>query len=343
MRVNVFVILCLMLVTISVQAQDTSHVIMFYNLENLFDTEDNPDTADDEFVGGGIRGWSNKKLSAKCKRIYQLIASTGNKFPAVIGFCEVENRKVLERLVNTTPLKKLGYKIIHKDSPDFRGIDVALLYKTDEFTPSTFKHYPLIIDGKVEHSREILQVKGRFEGCKDYIHFFVNHWPSKYSGVKKSDAKRALAGQSLRRLTDSALANDKTAVVVCMGDFNDEPADESLLLHLGAKVPSKEISQTDLYNLSYHLMNNNVGTHKYRNQWSVLDQFIVSGNLLAGSICLSTSPDDAHINKSDFLLVKDEKYLGKKTFRTYNGFKYIGGYSDHLPIWLEIIVKPTAE
>lgn len=339
MKLNIIVVMWLMLIDIGVWAQDSSRVIMFYNLENLFDTKDNPNTADEEFVGGGIRGWSNKKLSAKYKRIYQVIAATGGKFPAVIGFCEVENRRVLEGLVNTTPMKKLGYKIVHKESPDTRGIDVAILYKVDEFIPKTFKHYPLIIDGKPEYSREILEVRGRLKGCDNDIHLFVNHWPSKYSGVKKSDAKRAVAGQTLRRVTDSILANDENAIIVCMGDFNDEPIDQSLSLHLGAKTPSKNISQTALYNLSSNLMNNDIGTHKYRNQWSVLDQFIVSGNLLDESGCLCTSEENSHINKSKFLLVDDRKYLGKKPFRTYNGFKYVGGYSDHLPIWLEIIIK----
>ncbi|MFV0505691.1 MAG: hypothetical protein ACK5L5_03120 [Bacteroidales bacterium] len=328
-----------MLIGLGVRAQDYTYNIMFYNVENLFDTEDNPDTADEEFVGGGIRGWSNKKLAVKCKRIYQVIAATGDRFPTIIGFCEVENRNVLERLINTTPLKDLGYRIVHKESPDHRGIDVALLYRAKEFIPSTFSHHHLVINNKVAHSREILYVKGKFKACDNFIHFFVNHWPSKYSGVRNSDAKRAVAGKTLRKLADSIMTSDKKATVVCMGDFNDEPADESLLQHLGAKEPSQTICPTDLYNLSYQMMGKEIGTHKYRYQWSILDQFIVSGSLLNGSYCMHSSIENSYINHRDFLLIDDKKYLGKKIFRTYNGFKYEGGYSDHLPIWLKINIK----
>ena len=309
--------------------------IMFYNVENLFDTEDDSLTSDEEFLPEGVRYWNDSRFFNKLTHISQVImAASKGTFPSVIGLAEVENSKVLDLLLYNTPLGKLGYKYVHKESPDKRGIDVAFLYRKDRFSPISYQAIP--VKNPVDSTfttRDILYVKGTLGA--DTIHFFVNHWPSKYGGTLETKSLRALAASTLRMHTDSILSSNNLSKIILMGDFNDSPADESVKDVLGAKEVVLDIEKTSLYNLGFQEYKKGVGSNKYQEKWELIDQFIVSGNLLNGQ-GLTTNVNLFTIFKAPFLVEKDENHLGEKMNRTYIGFKYHGGFSDHLPILLDL-------
>lgn len=310
---------------------------MFYNVENLFDNIDDPETNDDEFLPRGERRWGKDRLTLKYKRIYQVIAAVGGKgFPAIVGFCEVENRFVLEKLLANTPLGNMGYKIVHHDSPDRRGIDVALLYRISDFEPLWYEAIPVQNPSDPDFkTRDILYVKGILD--TDTIHVFVNHWPSKYGGAVDTQPLRKLSAQTAKHFTDSIAARNPQASILLMGDFNDSPIDESVENHLGAQHPDRVSDSFNLYNMAYPLALQGIGSNKYREKWELIDQIIVSKPMLDPENSLHTTPSRFHVFKAPFLLIKDENYLGEKLFRTYNGFRYAGGFSDHLPIYIEIL------
>ena len=333
-------IVCLLILLIPAylsQAQQTSSTfrIMFYNVENLFDTKNDPEKNDDEFLPEGNRHWTNTRFFQKINHISQVIVAAGEgDYPSVIGLSEIENQDVLESLIFHTPLGKLDYQIIHRESPDNRGIDVAFLYRKSRFKPLFFDAIPVKNpkDDKFK-TRDILYVKGVIGS--DTIHFFVNHWPSKSGGIGATKPLRALAASTLRLKTDSLLNLNNRSNIIIMGDFNDTPSDVSIKVALGAKSPDETISLNSLYNLAAPLALKGKGTNKYRGKWSLIDQIIVSGNLLIGKK-LKTFPKLFQIFSPDFLLENDEPNLGMKPYRTYSGFKYNGGFSDHLPVLLDL-------
>ncbi|MGM0498239.1 MAG: endonuclease, partial [Bacteroidota bacterium] len=311
--------------------KDRTLRFMFYNVENLFDTIENPDANDEEFLPGGTRNWNGFRYYQKKNRIYKTIMAAGGwRPPELIGLCEIENETVLEDILWNTPFSKFEYKYIHKNSPDHRGIDVALLYDPERFFPVSEKYIRLKLPDEYSSTREILYAKGHTKQ-NDTIHVFVNHWPSKYGGAAKSQPKRNIAAKTLKAVTDSILKSEKQAKLIITGDFNDGPTAESIQGYLKVKAPADSVINQNLYNLSEHWLNEVYGTYKYQGQWSVIDQLIVSGSLLKNSKELKTTEEDAHIFAPSFLLEKDEKYIGKKPYRTYVGFKYNGGFSDHLP------------
>jgi hypothetical protein len=308
--------------------------IMFYNVENLFDTIDDPTKNDNEFLPNGQRHWNSYRFYQKLNRLSQVIVAAGEgSYPAVIGMCEVENQHVLESLLHFTPLKKLDYQIIHQESPDMRGIDVALLYRKELFAPLYYHSFAVNNPGDGQFkTRDILYVKGIL--AKDTVHFFVNHWPSKYGGVSATKPLRALAASTLRAKTDSILRVNAHSKIIIMGDFNDSPFDKSIAEVLGAK-PVTEPSPANLYSLAHPLAKQGKGTNKYRAKWDMIDQFIVSKSLLKGG-GLHTKTGAFKVFSPSFLLEKDKTNLGDKLNRTYVGFKYHGGFSDHLPILLDL-------
>jgi len=313
--------------------------IAFYNVENLFDVYDDTLKNDDAFTPEGKRAWTKKRFYKKINNLYKTIAGIGEWTPPeIIGLCEVENRAVLTQLIKYTPLKKYNYKIIHFESPDVRGIDVALLYRSDKVNPVFFKNIQVNFDfDSTLKTRDILYVKALLFDI-DTVHFFVNHWPSRYSGYNATVPKRKAAALVLRDKVDSLFALNAKANIIIMGDFNDEPERESLSVVLKAKTDTLGINSSDLVNLMYQYQNNSyIGTIKRENSWSVFDQFICSGALFKGQNGLSVRNSQANIFTEKFLFLDDDKYFGKKLFRTYLGFKYLGGYSDHLPIFLDLI------
>lgn len=313
---------------------------LFYNVENLFDTDDDSETEDSEFLPGGTRHWTYKRLNKKLLDISKVIINAGGwEPPAIIALSEVENRKVLEMLTMKTPLQSVPYRIIHKESDDHRGIDVAFIYHSELFYPVEYQFYPLTDkNGNPVKTREILYVSGILKE-QDTLHLFINHWPSRYSGMLETKSLRIQAAQLLRKKTDELFSKYPAPKIIIAGDFNDQPRDESLMKYLKAENIQGEMEGNRLYNLSYHWTESGSGTHKYLSQWFVFDQIIVSGALLNSKNGFYTEEQNAKIVHLPFLVEPDARYGGMQPQSTYNGFTYQGGFSDHLPIILKLKLK----
>ena len=328
-------------VTIKDNIDPSRFRIMFYNLENLFDTIDNKETNDEDFLPNGHRVWNTYKFYKKLNNIAKVIKAVGKwNAPDIVGVAEVENVNILNDLVNTPTLRKTGYRYIHHDSRDKRGIEVALLYKPSSFTPILYKAIPIEYKetyGKI--LRDILFVRG-IAHQTDTISLFVNHWSSRLGGVLESESYRIFAAQCLRKFIDSLLIAQPNEKFLIMGDFNDYPNNKSLYQYLGAETDSSSYANASMINLAAKFKKHeNIGTHKNNGVWGCLDQMIISKGMFlhqsTGSGCL----DNFNIFAADFLLIDDEANTGKKPFRTYNGFTYQGGFSDHLPIYFDMIIK----
>ncbi|QQS51828.1 MAG: hypothetical protein IPM71_03640 [Bacteroidota bacterium] len=300
--------------------------MMFYNVENLFDTIDNPATRDEEFLPEGANQWSSSRYWRKVKSLYQVITAAGDSQPPeIIALCEVEEIIPLYHLTRSTPLSKFQYNIVHHDSPDERGIEVALLVRKDKFKIIYHKAIRIRFPSdSSNHTRDILQV-GMLIGA-DTLHVFVNHWPSRRGGQAQSEPLRLYTAQVLLEAIDSLKKKNSQSKCVITGDFNDEPDNASLqMITEGA----------NLVNLSQDLKKScKCGTIKYQSHWSMFDQFLVSGSLL-GNEGVHTHNYAIRILDNPFLLTTDSVYGGLKLFRTYQGPRYLGGYSDHLPVVLE--------
>lgn len=321
------------------QVNESSTIsFLFYNVENLFDCENDSLTNDDEFTPDGDRRWTTSRLRAKIDRIAKVIVSAGKwNAPVCIGLCEIENRAMLEMLIHHESLEKFGYKIIHKDSPDERGIDVAFLYRPQVFKPYDFEAIPVIVDGDASfRTREILQVSGLLNGC-DTLHFWVNHWPSRYGGVAETAQHRIIAAKALRAAIQRIQRLNQTAKVVCMGDFNDQPDDRSISTELLAASGKANSNGSDLINLSNEWLRQDVKTLKNKYSWELFDQWIVTRSFLESGRCYQYVR--SAIFAESYLLENDTQFGGLKPKRTYVGYKYQEGFSDHLPIVLQLRVK----
>lgn len=313
---------------------NTAVRVMFYNLENLFDTYDDTLKNDESFLPNGDHHWNNYKYYEKSNNLGRTILAVGGwEGVEIVGLCEVENLKVLKDLTQKTVLKGTDYKILHQESPDKRGIDVALLYRSDKITIDTVQYIQVFLGKDQRPTRDILYATVHTPNDAR-LHVFVNHWPSRYGGQMQSDPKRKAAAREVRSYVDSILKVEPHANILLMGDFNDEPENESIHDVLNAQSDSTFQDSTQLYNLMSHIHGNN-GTHKYRGTWGVLDQFMVSKWLYQGKNNLKVI-DGPLIFRAPFLITKETKYPGEKPFRTYIGFKYNGGYSDHLPIFVDL-------
>lgn len=286
-------------------------LIMFWNLENFYSPLQKGERED------SVRVWNYRRFAIKRDLIVKTIMAVKDKegeFPFLIGLCETDSYSAVRMLVNNTPLQRLGYKIIHRDSPDKRGIDVALLYREDLFKLLETRFLRV----RSFRTRDILYAKGTVG--EDTLHVFVNHWPSKLGGEKSTSLKRMEVASLLKSVTDSIKSANPSALIVAMGDFNDAPTSEAL-------------KSLELNNLSGRLKDSLTGSgsevkgsHKYRGKWEMLDQFLVSDSV-KGSACVFYMPH---------LLTEDKKYFGVKTRRTFIGPRFVGGASDHLPILLRI-------
>ena len=309
--------------------------IMCYNVENFFDCVDDSLTNDSEYLHGGMRGWNYTKYQKKQTNIARVITAIGGwDAPALVGLCEIESDKCLFDLTHYSGLKNLRYKFLHHESPDPRGIDVALLYQPKQFKP--IHNQAIRIDypnAPTSKTRDILFVSGIVPNG-DTLHIFVCHFPSRLGGELESDDKRLFVASVVRAKVDSIFTANAHPNIVVMGDFNDYPTNASLLDMLKAKPFNDTISTHGLYNLMYKLHAEGKGTNKHNGDWGALDQLIVSGNLLQNKR-LNTTQNDAHIFDADFLLEDDKTFLGKQPFRTYVGMKYQAGYSDHLPVYAD--------
>jgi len=362
---KVFILLILAVLTVncgSTQTEQTSQkknlnskkdvkkylarTIAFYNLENLFDTIDDPKKHDEEFTPEGRNNWTSEKYRIKLNNLAKVIADIGKKEtgapPAVIGVAEVENKQVLEDLITTGDLKGLGYQIIHFDSPDWRGIDVALLYRKKIFNPVNYEKYPLYLrdsdTGKRMYTRDQLVVTGIMDG--EEISVIVDHWPSRRGGEARSLPKRIKAAKLTKHIKDSILQENPHAKIVIMGDLNDDPSSPSVKNVLQAKARKADVSQGTVYNAMEHFFNRGIGTLAYRDSWNLFDQIMITPALL------KDSDDKFHLYKSgiysrEFMKNKRGRYKGYPK-RTFAGGEFLGGYSDHFPTYI-IIIKAIGE
>ena len=318
-------------------AQEPFRVI-HYNVENLFDCRHDSLKHDEEFLPQAVRAWTWKKYHDKVTKIAKVIlAASDGQVPDLVGLSEVENTYCLDGLTKYSPLRDAAYRYVMTDSPDERGIDVALLYQ-----PATFRLLDVqrirIPSARIRRkpTRDLLHVSGRVVSG-DTLDVFVCHLPSRSGGVRQSEPHRLLVADVLRQAVDSVSSVRQHPYLIIMGDFNDYPSSRSVSEVLGAKrVPDAGISPSGLYNL---MAGKKGGTYRYRGEWGMLDQFIVSGTLLSPSFALRTGADKARLLAFPFLLEEDEQYGGDTPFRTYKGMRYHGGYSDHLPICLDITVR----
>ncbi|MEA1896100.1 MAG: endonuclease [Bacteroidota bacterium] len=311
--------------------------IMFYNVENLFDPWDDTLTIDDEFLPGGERNWTYQRYKDKVNKLYKTIVALGEwDPPSLIAVCEIENKRVLKELLQKTPLKKIDYDIIHFDSPDRRGIDVALLYRKDRFTPLHSGKYPVVFSGDSSYTtRDILYVKGQIDGVPaDPLHIFVNHWPSRRNGQMASETRRMMASATLTGIVDSLLLGEEGARIIITGDFNDQPENKSLTKLASARDPYRPDSEA-FVNLCGS-WSGDIGSYKYKGQWYMFDQIIVSKSLISETSAYRIDKDSFQVFHPSFLLVQDKNYLGLKPFSTFYGFSYQGGFSDHLPVMVDI-------
>ncbi len=316
----------------------TKYNIVFYNVENLFDTWDDPLTSDEEFTPRNERHWTRERFEDKIKMIYKTLITAGNgQFPDIIGLAEIENLWVIEQLISKTPLNKVSYGIIHKDSPDPRGIDVALLYRKDRIKPIDYEHISVSDERKYGFkSRDILHFTAELEN--EQLHFFVNHWPSRSGGYIETKEKREITAQILRNRLDSLLIKNSNKKIILMGDFNATPKEKCFTTILKAIPYPGNNNPSYLINLSTLWTKHAEGTLRNGGQWEVFDQMICSNNLLSNNN-LHIELEESGICDFDFLLEPDPTFLGKKPFRTYLGPKYHGGISDHLPVKVCISVK----
>lgn len=334
-RILFAVIICM--VGAAVSAQGTFRV-MFYNVENLFDCRHDTLKNDTEFLPTSVRGWHEGRYKEKIENIAKVITAVGEwNPPALVGLCEVENENVMNDLVKYSPLKEMEYQYVMTASPDERGIDVALLWQRGEFKLLNHRSIRIYFEDKTRRpTRDILHVTGKVI-TGDSLDVFVCHMPSRSGGEKESEPARIFAATILKQNVDSICAVRTHPNILIMGDFNDYPDNASIAKILGAVTPPDSVKPRCLYNLMAD-KGKKIGTYNYRGEWGILDQLIVSGFLLQHVEGIHTSNDKAHIGNFPFLLEDDSKYGGQKPFRTYYGMKYAGGFSDHLPVFVDFVI-----
>ena len=322
MRVTACIVLLTICIDVLGQIKDRSEqLVMFWNVENFFDwTDQGTGESDAEFSSMGSRRWTRKKFYAKCDAIAKTLLWIGDSYgrlPDVIGLAEVENIRVLHLLLESSLLRKCGYEIVHHDSGDRRGIDVALLYRDEVYDLSESFITTPQHEGEKLSTRDILTVRLRRKTDGEQITFIVNHHPSKYGGSKASEERRISVMMNLSELCDSLLKTPENTRIVAMGDFNDNP-----------DGPQFSILDRFMKNKALELHQKGEGTIRYEGKWDLIDMFMVSPALKESSVM--------EIVRVPFMMTREKKHPGEKPFRTYSGPRYIGGVSDHCPVVLLI-------
>ena len=313
---RLILLMLLSAVGLNVMAQESGQMlVMFWNLENFFDwTDQGTGESDAEFSSAGKRHWTRKRFYSKCDAIAKTIFHIGDlygKLPDVMGFAEIENRGVLEKLCSSTLLRKCGYRIVHFDSSDRRGIDVAFLYRTTcSSLLSTSLRTPET-DGKKLQTRDMLHISLKDLQTDEIYDYIVCHHPSKFGGEESSIPKRLAAMTALKEMCDS-LGNRN---IIVMGDFNDVPS-----------AAQFDMLDNILVNKSDSLHAAGRGTIRYEGKWDLIDMFLVSSNIEGHSVM--------DIPEVPFLMTRESRHAGEKPLRTYSGPRYLGGVSDHLPVVL---------
>lgn len=325
------------------------YTVVFYNLENFFDTINDPETRDDEFTPEGARKWNTVKYYKKLgniERVFFDIAAIQKSYPAVIGVSEVETRGVLEDIVSTKKLAPANYRIVHYDSPDRRGIDVAFLYRPDIFKLEGSEEIPFKLPNQPNFlTRGFVTMWGTIDN--EPFFFLVSHWPSRLGGKEASSPKREAAGRAIRLIKDSVLRNNPSTKVVIMGDLNDDATDKSIVDPdcLGAKAKIKDLQTGDFYNPFIDVLKAGMGTLAYQDSWNLFDNIIVTENLV-------NDKDGLHLKKSDgtkyygyifrrpYMVQQSGQYRGYP-LRTFVGTNFQNGYSDHFPVYIYVGKQTT--
>lgn len=333
------------------------HTVAFYNFENLFDTTNNPNN-DEEWLPGGAQNWTPEKYRQKLKNLSRVLSEIGTgenpNSPTFIGGVEIENRGVLEDLIKEPLLIKSDYGIVHFDSPDFRGIDVALLYKKKHFKPTSYINIPLYIyrnepkptkeneeekdendivvsdKGKRVYTRDILLVTGFLDG--DEINILVNHWPSRSGGEKRSSPYREEAGRVNRKIMDSIYKINPNAKIITMGDFNDGTYNKSIKVGIGAKLKKEQVAQFGVYNPFEQMAKDGNATLFYRDAGDIFDQIMVSETLIKKDYTTFMYWKAGIYNKP-YMIQTTGQYKGYPLRHSANEV----GFSDHFPVYIYLI------
>jgi hypothetical protein len=313
--------------------------IAFYNVENLYDTLDDPLTNDIDFLPGSRIPWTSERYEVKLSRLADVIYALSQPQPfAVMGLCEIENKMVLEDLVRSPRVIPYRFQVIHRDSPDERGIDNAMIYDPDQFLPLEVRSIPVTFPFQPEdRTRDILYVKGLSRKIKnDTLHIFINHWPSRSEGKEISEPKRIRAAETLKAFTDSLFIRNPNALIVIIGDMNDEPDDKSITEGLKAVPPAEKYANKELYDLMYPLYRQGKGTLYYKD-WDLFDQMIISGSFWTKEKGIIFHGQEGSIFDPEWLMFKSDD--GTLRPNRTAGKEYYGGYSDHLPVYADFILR----
>ncbi len=340
MKLFVIPVLIVFTCLFDVPAQ-TGFRVMSYNVENLFDTDNDPQKDDDEFTPDGKRRWTYGRYTNKLNNLSRVITAAGEwSSPAIVGLYEVENEKVMDDLTKNSPLKSSKYRYVMTNSGDARGIDIAMMYQRDQFRYIDHRSYKIKFPKNPgKKSRDLLHVTGTVL-TGDTLDVFLCHFPSRREGETQTEPDRIQVASVVRSKIDSLQQIRRNANIIVMGDFNDEPDNKSIINTLRAKQDFKNPAPGDLYNLFYHFTKKqSAGTYKYGREWNLLDQIIVSVNLTDRKKKFYVLPETANIFSPSFMLTEDKSNGGKRPKKTYHGFKHEGGFSDHLPVLVDFYVE----
>ncbi|MBO7307994.1 MAG: endonuclease/exonuclease/phosphatase family protein [Alistipes sp.] len=322
-------------------AQEKPYMVAFWNLENLFDIYDDPETHDGEFTPEGVKQWNEVKYQKKLyntERVLFDMAAINRDYPIVIGVSEIENRSVLEDLVSQPKLKGANYRICHFDSPDARGVDVAFLYRADVFKLEGSDNIKLNVPELPDfRTRDLVVMWGTIEG--EPFYFLVSHWPSRLGGKEASQFKRDACARQIREIKDSLLKENPATKVIVMGDFNDDATDASLVKVMGAKGKVNELEEGDFFNPYVQMLKAGLGTLAYQDSWNLFDNICVTENLVNGTYgklrLMKGKKFYGNIFTRPYMLQQEGQYKGYplRTFVTNN---FQNGFSDHFPVYIYI-------
>ncbi len=318
--------------------------IGFYNVENLFDTINDPDKRDDDFTPEGSNRWTSERYFEKLENLSEVIDKLGEELtpdgPAVLGLAEVENMTVLEDLAAQERIKDRNYQAVYEEGPGSRGIDVAFFYNPTYFDYESHKAYPAVFEERPDYkTRDQLLLTGELLG--ERMHFIVAHWPSRVGGEAATRPLRIAKADIARNIIDSIQEAEPGAKVFMMGDFNDDPVDVSIQEHLRSNGSKEDLQEDELYNPYVSYYKQGIGTNAYRDSWSLFDQILMTPSLIDDDY------DDftylrAEVFNRPFLRQSSGRFQGYP-YRSYGGGVYLGGYSDHFPVYVFLIREYKGE
>lgn len=335
-RVSIIALFLCVSWMMTLTAQNDRHkaVVGFYNLENLFDTINDPNKNDEQFLPTGDYRWTSERYLTKLDKLSEVISEMAKMDGGlvILGVSEVENEQVLLDLVSTKRLKPLGLKVCHHESPDRRGVDVAFLYDAARFRIIDTAAFPLVVPNQPDFiSRDQWLMTGILDNT-DTLYVLVNHWPSKSGGEKRSLPGRLAAGTLSRQIANDVMAKHPGAKFILMGDLNDNPNSKAIMECLGTKTKIKNLAANDLYNPMWKMYQDGIGSYAYRDSWEMLDNIVISSALVTPRVG-TYKYNGAYVFRRDFMLTKSGSYAGYP-YRMYAGGVYQGGYSDHLPVYI---------